>query len=103
MAKSYGWIITEDHCGGSYKGRLRLIGTPAEKIDLEVRLRSEGEGTPFLIYDGDGTLDYAGRIVVPDGEEGGKLWFAPLDWAKANSGSAEIRYHNADNGKWEVL
>ncbi|MGW6505910.1 hypothetical protein [Nonomuraea angiospora] len=87
MTNPHGWILTEDHCGGTYNGRMRLIGTPGEKIELEMRLQSNGEGTPFLIYDGDGNLDYAGRIIVPPGEEGVELWFAPLDWAKAYTGS----------------
>jgi hypothetical protein len=103
MPKSYGWLITEDHCGGTYTGRMRLVGTAAEKIDLEMRLRSKGEGAQFRLYDGDGNLDYAGRIIVPEGEEGGELWFAPLDWAKADTGSAEIRFLSTATGEWEVL
>ncbi|GAA1624294.1 hypothetical protein GCM10009733_021200 [Nonomuraea maheshkhaliensis] len=102
MAMPYGWILTEDHCGGTYKDRMRLVGTPAEKIDLELRLKA-GEGVQFRLFDSDGGLDYVGRIIVPPGEEGGELWFAPLDWAKRDTGSTEVRYLNADNGKWEVL
>ncbi|WP_431921368.1 hypothetical protein [Nonomuraea jabiensis] len=102
MAKPYGWIITEDHCGGTYRNRRQVVGTPAEESDLETRLLN-GEGAQFRLYDGDGNLDYTGRIIVPAGEESGELWFAPLDWAKADTGSAEIRYRNARTGKWEVL
>jgi hypothetical protein len=100
--RPYGWIITEDHCGGTYIDRRHVVGTPAETTDLEGRL-SDGEGAPFRIFDGDGDLDYTGRIIVPKDEAGSELWFAPLDWAKADTGSAEIRYHNPTTDIWEVL
>ncbi|MFG2076905.1 hypothetical protein [Nonomuraea maritima] len=108
MAKPHGWIITEDHLADrpeeSRAGALVDITNADldEALTLTERLKA-GEGAQFRLYDGDGQLDYAGRIIVPPGEEGGELWFAPLDWAKNDTGSAEIRYLNADTGRWEVL
>ncbi|MFI6813193.1 hypothetical protein ACIBG7_12315 [Nonomuraea sp. NPDC050328] len=104
MREPYGWAITVDHCGGEYTGRFLIRGSGNRALRDRVRaaLRA-GQGTPFRIYDGDGQLDYEGNIVVPPGEEGGELWFAPKDWAAANTGSAEIRYPNADTGAWEPL
>ncbi|MFI6909737.1 hypothetical protein ACIBKY_51340 [Nonomuraea sp. NPDC050394] len=104
MASPYGWIITADHCGGNYKGHMyvRGSGTRAERNHLRAALRS-GQGSHFTLYDGDGNLDYAGRIIVPPGQEGGELWFKPLDWAKADTGSASIRYLNTNTGVWEQL
>ncbi|MBB5081295.1 hypothetical protein [Nonomuraea endophytica] len=104
MREPYGWAIAVDHCGGEYAGRffLRGSGSRAARARVRAALRT-GQGTPFRIYDGDGRLDYEGTLVVPPGEEGGALWFAPKDWAAADTGSAEIRYLNPDTGAWEPL
>ncbi|MFI6317363.1 hypothetical protein ACIBG8_07580 [Nonomuraea sp. NPDC050556] len=104
MREPYGWTITVDHCGGEYTGRFFLRGTGSRAARDQVRAALlAGQGTPFRIYDGDGRLDYEGSIVVPPGEEGGALCFAPKDWAAADTGSAEIRYLNTDTGAWELL
>lgn len=104
MHEPYGWTIAVDHCGGEHTGRffLRGSGNRAARDHLRAALRV-GQGTPFRIYDGDGLLDYEGTIVVPPGEEGSELWFAPKDWAAADTGSAEIRYLDANTGAWEPL
>ncbi|MEV4079071.1 hypothetical protein AB0J43_02105 [Nonomuraea fuscirosea] len=41
------------------KDRMPLVGTPAEKIDLEKHLKA-GEGIQFRLFDSDGGLDYVG-------------------------------------------
>lgn len=104
MREPYGWTIAADHCGGDRAGRFFLRGgrSRAARDELRAALRA-GQGTPFRIYDGDGQLDYEGTILVPPGEEHGALWFAPKDWAAADTGSAEIRYLNPDTGAWEPL
>jgi hypothetical protein len=110
MSSAYGWIITEDHLATRpEESRANVFAATAhanltEHLALTRRLKA-GEGAQFRLYDGDGNLDYTGRIIVPPGEEGGELWFAPLDWAKHDTGSAEIRYLNlnTDNGEWEPL
>ncbi|MEU6719870.1 hypothetical protein ABZ897_51165 [Nonomuraea sp. NPDC046802] len=108
MAKPYGLIITEDHLTTTpedSRANAFVVTANADlatHIQLTHRLKA-GEGTQFRLFDGDGNLDYAGRIIVPPGEEGGELWLAPLDWAKTDTGSAEIRYLNTNTGQWDVL
>ncbi|MEV3986589.1 hypothetical protein [Nonomuraea sp. NPDC049758] len=108
MADPHGWIITEDRVATRPEESRANVFIATANADLTAhyqltRRLKAGEGTPWQLYDGDGNLDYAGRIIVPPGEEGGELWFVPLDWAKAHTGSAEIRYLNTGTGQWEVL
>lgn len=104
----YGWIITEDNIANRPdESRANVLAVTAHTditthFQLTSRLKA-GEGAQFRIFDGDGHLDYAGRIIVPAGQEGSARYFAPLNWAKRDTGSTEIHYLNADNGMWEVL
>ena len=101
----YGWIIDEDHLfdpkedGASDKG---VMGPSRITPEITTQL-NKGEGMPFRMYDDDGELYYSGRLIVPEGEEWGDLFFRPLsDFGGPNAGATEIHYKN-DRDQWESL
>ncbi|MFB7858852.1 hypothetical protein [Rhodococcus qingshengii] len=100
--KNYGWIIDEVHVEGLSEevGTCGPFNAAEEILD---RLRNSDEGRKFRMLDGDGELDYVGRIITPDTVgSGSSLDFSPLDhFGRPNVGSASIEY--LINGKWEEL
>ncbi|MEU8195315.1 hypothetical protein AB0C10_16190 [Microbispora amethystogenes] len=99
MARPYGWLITQDYVSGT---ECTVIGPRGVSDDILRRLEA-GEGRTFRLLDGDGGLDYEGRIIVAPEDDDGELLFRPLDWAKHDSGSASIQYRNKKTGEWEDL
>ena len=90
----YAWIITEDKIFGEDVGIKgpRLIDTKLEKL-LKAR-----EGTEFKMFDDDGGLYYAGKIV---GDFGG---FEPLDdFGMPNAGCTSIAYRDKNTGCFEII
>lgn len=95
----YGWVITRNHLSNDHTPILRPRG-----MDPAIVLRlARREGKQFRLRDGDGGLDYEGRIIVAPEDDDGELLFAPLDWAKHDTGSASIEYLNEATGEWEEL
>ncbi|WP_433444633.1 hypothetical protein [Nonomuraea sp. CA-141351] len=114
MPDHYGWLITRDYrheaqhpdcpdaptclvdaCG---------MGGPADEMtqDISDRLHIQREGLPFRLFDGDGTLCFEGRLIVPEGQEDGPALFAPLDAAKKHAGCTTIAYAD-EHGEWRPL
>ena len=114
MLMRYAWMIDTDHIPdptapeGSYLNAKGLTGPRDAPDDLLARL-AKGEGRAWKIYDDDGELYYAGRIVFadPDAENGDGLTlpeeaFGPLwDFGEGNAGATEIRYRTG--GEWRTL
>jgi len=65
-----------------------------ERIQEELKHKTEKLKYPFRLYDADGELYYEGLCVKNN-------TFYPLDEEQPNSGVTEIHYLN--NGKWEEL
>lgn len=98
-ARPYGWVITRNYTDDD---DAPVLGP--RNMGLELRRRLErGEGKHFRLRDGDGNLDYEGRIIVSPEDDGGELLFKPLDWAKNDNGSTSIEYLNDQTHEWEEL
>ncbi|MDJ0463081.1 hypothetical protein [Streptomyces sp. H27-C3] len=100
---AYGWAIDIEH--DPMEGRDEKGTTGPSNITLEMaeRLR-KGEGRTFRMYDDDGVLNYTGRIVTAEDDEGGEVDFAPLDdFGKPNAGCTEIHYFNTATQEWREL
>jgi hypothetical protein len=114
MPEHFGWLIIRDYrheahhptCPDSPACSADVCGSegPAERMtqDISDRLHIHREGLPFRLFDGDGTLFYEGRLIVPEGQEDGPALFAPLDWAKGYAGCTTLTYAD-EHGEWRPL
>ena len=94
---AYGWLIEDDflsnEAGQSAAGKMGPHGITT----LQIQQLKLGQGERFRIYDDDGTLYYAGRII---GENDG---FEPLDdYGTPNAGATSIEYEGP-RGEWRQL
>jgi len=64
------------------------------RIQEDLKFKTDKHKYPFRLYDDDGELCYEGLSAENDS-------FEPLDEEQPNSGVTEIHYLN--NGKWEQL
>ncbi|MEV4748989.1 hypothetical protein AB0K21_21645 [Streptosporangium sp. NPDC049248] len=99
--RPWGWLIVLDHASGEGDGT-PIISSFGMDCGIFDRLE-RGEGKRFRLRDGDGNLDYEGRIIVAPEDDGSALLLAPLDWAKEDSGSTSIEYLNEQTGEWQEL
>jgi hypothetical protein len=65
-----------------------------QRIQDDLKYKTEAHKYPFRLFDDDGELYYEGLSVENDS-------FEPLDEEQPNSGVTEIHYLN--NGNWEQL
>ncbi len=109
---TYAWIIDKDYIAdpsvpvGSYCNAPGVTGPSDAPDSLTDRLEGSKVGIKFRIYDDDGELCYAGRILFSEPCSGfddlPEEAFGPLeDFGTPNAGATEIRFFN--QGKWVQL
>lgn len=98
----YAWVIDRDYDApeGDHGDDVGTEGPRNAPADLLDRLAGGREGHSFRMYDDDGELIYAGRILYT--ENGVVDGFEPLDdFGTPNWGCTEIRFHQG--GEWVTL
>jgi hypothetical protein len=100
VTPNYAWIIDDDYIEETDAGTMGPAGLSAQQFaDLK-----QGLGHGFRMYDDDGELYYAGRIIFADWAYGDDLpeeAFGPLnDFGAPNAGATEIRYARLN---WQAL
>lgn len=109
---TWAWLIDEEYNDADEEHNgpataVEIFGPSDAPDDLLAQLRT-GEGVRFKLYDDDGILNLAGRILCADEQpawdQDEEIAFAPLnDYGTPGWGSTEIRYPSGPNGKWETL
>jgi hypothetical protein len=100
MSSTYAWVIDVDHMadepgkpGSGQVGNDAGTTGPSNAAPKLLARLAAGEGVEWQLRDGDGELDYTGRLVGADpwdAEE--EIAFAPLDdWGTAQ-GCASLAY-----------
>lgn len=97
---NYAWVIDDDYIEETDAGVMGPEGLSNQQVaDLK-----QGLGHGFRMYDDDGELYYAGRIIFADWTYGDDLpdeAFGPLnDFGGPNAGATEIRYARLN---WQAL
>ena len=111
----YAWIIDKDYFPdeaapvASNCNAAGVVGPRIAPDDLLTLLRRNPvSGQRFNLFDDDGGLMYAGRIIVTDAAGApdtdlGEDHFGPLDdFGAPNAGCTYIQYRNA-HGNWDTL
>ncbi|KUL44782.1 hypothetical protein ADL22_12630 [Streptomyces sp. NRRL F-4489] len=100
---AYGWIIDIEHEPMEGRTETGTIGPGNIGPEIAERLRN-GEGRTFRMYDDDRVLNYTGRIITSEEDEGGEIDFAPLDdFGTPNAGCTSIHYFDAAAKVWREL
>ncbi|WP_274916835.1 hypothetical protein [Streptomyces sp. WZ-12] len=100
---SYGWIIDIEHEPSGGRDETGTMGPRNIAPQIEARLR-KGEGRTFRMYDADQVLNYTGRIITSEDDEGNEDDFAPLDgFGEPNVGCTEIHYFDSATQSWREL
>lgn len=123
---NYAWVIDKDYLPdeslpeGSYGNAKSVIGPRDAPQELIGRLAT-GDGYRFRMFDDDGELYYAGRLVLQPDIDPGNVYhtyhdmhgwacaslpeeaFGPLwDFGQGNAGCTSIHYRD-NNGRYGVL
>ena len=94
---AYGWLIEDDYISNESEASSAGKMGPHGITTLQINQLKLGQGERFRIYDGDGVMYYAGRII---GEHDG---FEPLDdYGTPNDGATSI-YYEGPRGVWREL
>ncbi len=90
------WVIARDLINSAHNNDVGMGEGPGNVFVVHKPIE-------FRLYDGDKNLNYIGYISYDQLMDVDERAFAPLDWAKANVGCAEMQYIDPVTGKWEVL